>query len=186
MEDPFYSFDFPRRHSEDVSQTQTLFKGSGADIPFAENVEESSGGGAAPTHPLQLYNASTSPAALKIGIRPGLVNNISPTFTDASPAGTLADDPPPLLTITATTHFWLKVVGTFGTGGAADTYVVTIETTATGTAPGSDTLTGTGFTLHRYLGYVTVSGGAITTIFPSPAAKNNTLIAAAGLGIYEF
>jgi hypothetical protein len=112
-----------------------------------------------------LYEASEG-ATLKIGIVPGLVNAISPTFTDASPAGVLSDVPPPLLTITATRHFWLKCVGTFGT---PDTYVVTVESSASSTVPAGTAITGTGFTSYLYIGYATVAGGAITAVL----AQNN-------------
>lgn len=131
-----------------------------------------------PPNWFKLYDATVG-ATLKVGITPGLVNGISPT----TGGGLLSDIPPPLATITATTHFWVKVVGTFGT---PDTYVVTIETAATVTPPAADTLSGTGFTYFRYIGYATVSGGAITSIFPAPSPLPNLRIAAAGLGIFEF
>lgn len=113
-----------------------------------------------------LYDASTTTGGtttLKIGITPGLVNLISPTFTSASPSGTLADSPPPLLTITATTYFWLKCVGTFG---SPDTYVVTVETSSTSAVPSGTAISGTGFTSYWSIGFVTVSGGGITDVTP--------------------
>lgn len=109
-----------------------------------------------------LYDASAG-ATLKVGIAPGLVNLISPTFTGASPSGTLADSPPPLLTITATTYFWLKCVGTFG---SPDTYAVTVEASSTSAVPSGTTITGTGFTSYWSIGSVTVSGGVITAVNP--------------------
>lgn len=117
--------------------------------------------------PFTLYDASSG-GTLKVCIRPGTVNGISPTFTDASPAGVLSDDPPPLLTITATRYFWLKVVATFG---APDTYEVTVENTATGSAPGSEDITATGFESYLYLGRATVASGAISAIH-SPVQTN--------------
>ena len=108
----------------------------------------------------EIYQA----AALGVSIAPGLVNSISPTFTGASPSGTLASMPPPVLTIAATTYFWLKCVGTFG---APDTYVVTVETTSGTTPPAAEAITGTGFTTCILLGPVVVSGGAIISV-PRP------------------
>lgn len=110
--------------------------------------------------PFTLYVASEG-ATLKVGITPGLVNGISPTFTGASPAGELEDLPPPLLTITATRYFWLKCVGTFA---APDTYVITVESNTTGTVPAAESITGTGFTSFLYLGDVTVVSGGISAI----------------------
>lgn len=116
--------------------------------------------------PFTLYDASMTAGSpptttLKVGITPGLVNLVSPTYTGASPAGTLAAVPPPLLTITATTYFWLKCVGTFGT---PDTYVVTVESNTTGTVPAAEAITGTGFTSFLSLGSVAVTAGAITVV----------------------
>lgn len=114
-----------------------------------------------PMPPFTLYAV----AGLTLGITPGLVNGISPTFTGAT-AGTggtllLSSVPPPLLTITGTRYFWLKCVGTFG---ANDTYVVTVESNTTGTVPAAEAITGTGFTSFLALGYVTVTSGSITVI----------------------
>ena len=120
----------------------------------------------APAAPFTLYDASTTSGGtvtLKIGIVAGTVNGISPTFTGASPSGVLSDSPPPVLTITATTYFWLKCVGTFG---SPDSYVVTVETSSTSTVPSGTTITGTGFTSFLSIGSVIVSGGAITSVNP--------------------
>jgi len=118
--------------------------------------------------PFTLYNA-TDGATLKVGIAPGLVNGISPTYTGASPSGELEDNPPPLLTITATTYFWLKVVGTFG---APDTYVVTVESNTTGTTPSGTAISATAFTSFLPIGSVTVASSAITAITPANAGSN--------------
>jgi hypothetical protein len=115
---------------------------------------------AAAPAPFALYDASSG-GTLKVGIRPGTVNGLSPTFTDASPAGVLSDDPAPLLTITATRYFWLKIVATFDD---PDTYVVTVENTATSTPPAAEAITATGFESYLYLGSATVASGAISAI----------------------
>lgn len=111
--------------------------------------------------PFTLYAADP----LAVGITPGFVNGISPTFTGAT-AGTggtllLSSVPPPFKTISATTYFWLKCVGTFA---APDTYVITVESNTTGTAPAAESITGTGFTSFLYLGNVTVVSGGISAI----------------------
>ena len=116
-----------------------------------------------PRLPFAIYESSDG-ATLKIAISNGTVNGISPTFTGASPSGELEDDPPPLLTITATTYFWLKVVATFG---SPDTYVVTVENTSTFSPPDPEAITGTDFTSCLFIGYVTVTSGAITAISQS-------------------
>lgn len=121
-----------------------------------------------PTAQFTLYNASQS-STLKIGIANGLVNGISPTYTGASPSGVLSDSPPPLLTITATTYFWLKCVGVFGT---PDTYTISVEHNTTGTVPSGTAISGTGFTSFFYIGYVAIAGGVITGIYPSNNGAN--------------
>jgi hypothetical protein len=123
-------------------------------------------------NPFTLYDASTTSggvATLKIGITPGLVNSISPSTA----GGTLAATPPPLATITATTHFWLKCVGTFG---EPDTHVVTVETSASATPPAANSLNATGFTTCLYLGYAIVSGGAIASIYSASNPTWSSLI----------
>jgi len=119
-------------------------------------------------NPFTLYNASDG-ATLKVGIAPGLVNGISPTYTGASPSGELEDNPPPLLTITATTYFWLKVVGTFG---SPDTYVVTVESNTTGTTPSGTAISATAFTSFLPIGSATVASGAITAVTPANNGAN--------------
>ena len=120
--------------------------------------------------PFKLYNA-TNGTTLKVGIQPGLVNLISPTFTGASPSGTLAAVPPPLLTITATRYFYLKCVGTFAlVEEDPDTYVVTVENSASPILP-APAISSTGFTSYLYLGHVLVSSGAIIGIEPKLASN---------------
>lgn len=111
--------------------------------------------------PFTLYVAS---GLLAVGITPGLVNGISPTFTGAT-AGTsgtllLSSIPPPLKTISATRYFWIKCVGTFG---APDTYVITIHSDTDETTP-EEEITGSTFTAYKYMGYVEITGGAVSYI----------------------
>jgi hypothetical protein len=152
--------------NEVIAANPPLEAGKGIKITYAAENRLISVLPTAPLAPLPftLYNASEG-ATLKVGIAPGLVNQISPTYTGAT-AGTggtllLSSVPPPLKTISATTYFWLKCVGTFG---ANDTYVVTVESNTTGSVPAAESITGTGFTSCLYLGDATVASGAITAI----------------------
>lgn len=88
-------------------------------------------------------------AANKFQIAAGFVNGEMPTF-----GGTALNDPtPPESTITDTTYYWIKCVGTFGT---PDTYVITIQAeTTVGTPAGTD-ISGTGFVAFFYIGKVEV------------------------------
>jgi hypothetical protein len=128
------------------------------------SAQRQSASSATPPAPFTLYDASTSAGSpptttLKVGITPGLVNGISPSTS----GGLLSAIPPPLETITSTTHFWVRVVATFGT---PDSYVVTIATDTAADAYGDDdeVITSTGFTSYWYLGYAWVSSGAISEI----------------------
>ena len=98
------------------------------------------------TYPFQMTDISVG-ATLKVSIRQGTVNGVYPTGMNATT--------PKEFTITATTTFYLKVVGTFG---APDTYAVTIETTAV-----TESITGTGFVSGYAIGAATVSSGAIVS-----------------------
>lgn len=128
--------------------------------------------------PFTLYDASTG-STLKVGITPGTVNGISPTFTGASPSGTLSATPPPLLTITETTYFFIKVIGTFGD---PDSYVVTVETNTTGDIPSGTEITGTGFTSFLWLGTAPVESGALMV----PESLCSTNLGVESLGNFNF
>ena len=92
----------------------------------------------------------------KIQIIPGFINLEMPTL-----GGTDLDDAtPPEITVTADVWVWLKCVGTFG---SPDTYVGTIETTTTATAPSGTTITATGFVSFRPLGRVDFTAGSPAT-----------------------
>jgi hypothetical protein len=113
--------------------------------------------------PFTLYDASTTTGGtttLKIGVVSGTVNLVVPTLGGVA----LDNVPPPTATITASTWFWLKVVGTFGT---PDTYAVTVETSSTSAVPSGTTITGTGFVSFLSIGSVTIASGAITAIAPA-------------------
>ena len=92
----------------------------------------------------------------KFQVIPGYVNGVMPTLggvainSPVSPATTPAT---PEITVTADVWVWLKCVGTFG---APDSYVVTIETSSTDTAPAGTAITATGFVSFYKIGDVAV------------------------------
>ena len=91
-----------------------------------------------------------------IQIIPGYVNLEMPTLGGTA----LNQATPPEITVTADVWVWLKCVGTFG---SPDTYVVTVETTTTATAPTGTTITATGFISFRPLGSVDFTAGSPAT-----------------------
>ena len=91
-----------------------------------------------------------------IQIIPGYVNLEMPTLGGTA----LNHATPPEITVTADVWVWLKCVGTFG---SPDTYVVTVETTTTATAPTGTTITATGFISFRPLGSVDFTAGSPAT-----------------------
>lgn len=104
--------------------------------------------------PFQPLDLSAS-GALKVGFYYGTVNFVIPTLGGAP----LDITSPPSVTITATTYFWLKCVGTFG---APDSYVVTIEYNTTGTVPGGEAISATNFTSYLPLARADVASGTMT------------------------
>lgn len=94
--------------------------------------------------PLYLVAGSASDT---VQVTPGYVNLEMPTLG----GDPLDDDPIPELTITADTWVWLKTVATYGT---PDTYVVTVETSASSTPPGSPVISEAGFTSYKLVGKV--------------------------------
>jgi hypothetical protein len=97
-------------------------------------------------------------AADKFQIIPGYVNFEMPTLATVA----LDNATPPEITVTADVWVWIKCVGTF-VGVGADTYVVTIETTATEDAPADPSISGTGFTSYRCIGTVDFTSGTPDT-----------------------
>lgn len=95
----------------------------------------------------------------KFQVIPGYVNSLMPTLS----ATALNAATPPEITVTADTWVWIKVVGTFGTGGSGeDEYTVTIETSSTSAPPAGTAISSTGFTSFRAIGeidYTAASGG---------------------------
>ena len=92
----------------------------------------------------------------KYQVRTGTVNAQTPTLGGtALDAGT-----PPEITVTADTYVWIKVVGTFG---SPDTYVITIETSATGAEPAGADITATGFTSYFFVGWIDYTAGSPAT-----------------------
>ena len=88
-------------------------------------------------------------AANKFQISPGVVNGVTPTL-----GGTAIDAAtPPESTITETTYYWLKCVGTFG---SPDSYVVTVQAETTAGVPTGTDISATGFVSFYYIGEVTV------------------------------
>lgn len=88
-------------------------------------------------------------AANKFQVTPGYVNGEMPTLSSVA----LDNSTPPEATISVTTYFWLKCVGTFG---SPDTYVVTVQTETTAGVPTGTDISGTGFVSFYYIGEVTV------------------------------
>ena len=89
------------------------------------------GGGSSSPLPLTLKKGTDVD---DIQIIPGYVNLEMPTLGGTA----LNHATPPEITVTADVWVWLKCVGTFG---SPDTYVVTVETTTTATAPTGTTIT---------------------------------------------
>jgi hypothetical protein len=104
-------------------------------------------GGGGAIKPLTIKQGT---AADKFQIIPGYVNGDMPTLDSTE----LDAATPPESTVTETTYFWIKCVGTFDT---PDTYVVTIETqTAVGVPSGTE-ISATGFVSFYYIGAVEVT-----------------------------
>ena len=109
---------------------------------------------AAKVLPLQIAKATNTEIYITVGVvNYGNYPTISGTPID--------NDPKPLITISAESYIWIKCVGTFG---SPDTYVVTIEKTASSTPPASSAITTTGFTSCFLIGTVGFAGGVITEI----------------------
>lgn len=89
-------------------------------------------------------------AANKFQISPGVVNGVFPTLS----AVAINAATPPESTITETTYYWLKCVGTFG---SPDSFVVTVETDTTEFIPSGTAITATGFVSFYYIGKVDVT-----------------------------
>ena len=92
----------------------------------------------------------------KFQIIPGTVNSEMPTLNPIP----LDAETKPEITVTADTWVWVKCVGTFG---SPDSYVVTIETSATEDVPSGTDITSTGFTSFRGLGRVNFTAGSPNT-----------------------
>ena len=111
--------------------------------------------------PLTLRRGS---AVDKFQVVPGYINLEMPTLSGTD----LDDATPPEITVTADVWVWLKCVGTFGD---PDTYIGTIETTATSATPSGTTITATGFVSFRPIGKVDYTAGTpntyVTTSFHS-------------------
>ena len=97
-------------------------------------------------NPLTIKQGS---AADKFQIVRGVVNGETPTLGGIA----LDTTPTPESTITVSTYYWIKVVGTFGT---PDTYVVTIEAVTTSGVPSGTDISASGFVSFYYIGEVDV------------------------------
>jgi hypothetical protein len=97
-------------------------------------------------------------AANKFQISPGVVNGVTPTLATVA----LDNDPPPEITVSADVWVWVKCVGTFDEYGD-DTYVITIETTATSSSPAGSEITATEFTSFRSIGKIDFTSGSPNT-----------------------
>ena len=126
------------------------------DAPFDNWVPESTAASApVVTHPFKLTDASVG-AALKVKIQFGLVNGVIPGGMGDP------DDPDLTLAFSGTRYFWLKCVGTFGT---PDTYVITVEQTASESMPAGSSISTTGFTSFILIGIAFVSGSSISSLY---------------------
>lgn len=110
------------------------------------------GGGAEAPKPLTLRAGTT---AAKLQVVPGYANSIMPTLATVA----LDAETPPEITVTADIWFWLKCVGTFG---VSDSYVFTIETSATSAVPTGTAITGTGFVSYLLIGAAAFADDAAT------------------------
>lgn len=107
------------------------------------------GGESTPPEPLTIIQGS---AANKFQIVPGYVNTLMPTLSGtALNAGTA-----PEITVSANKWVWVKCVGTFGD---PDSYVVTIETSTSGSVPAGTEITAYGFVSFRLIGSVGFAAG---------------------------
>ena len=121
--------------------------------------------------PFTLFGfTETDPAAAKITVAPGMVNNIVPTIGGTS----LAAVPAPTITVTgASGQIWMAV--TVDGAGDATAAVITNETVE---PEDTDTMK------HRLIGTWTASGGAFTSVTPILNA-NQTLYLCNGTAIWE-
>lgn len=110
-------------------------------------------GGGGEIKPLTI---SQGTAENKFQVVPGYVNSLMPTLSSTA----LDAATPPEITVTADVWVWIKVVGTFGT---PDSYVATIETSATSATPSGTDITATGFTSFRSIGKVDYTAGSPAT-----------------------
>lgn len=92
----------------------------------------------------------------KFQIVPGYVNSVMPTLVGTA----LNNATAPEFTVAADTYAWIKCVGTFGT---PDTYVATIETSATAAVPAGTDISATGFVSYFYIGKVIYATGTPDT-----------------------
>jgi len=92
----------------------------------------------------------------KYRITNGVVNSVAPTLGGVL----LSHTTPPEFTVTATTHAWVKCVGTFGT---PDSYVITIHAQTAADVPYGTDITATGFTSFYYIGDVEFTAGSPAT-----------------------
>ena len=120
-----------------------------------DSVQVPRGGGGGSSSPLPLTLKKGTDVD-DIQIIPGYVNLEMPTLGGTA----LNHATPPEITVTADVWVWLKCVGTFG---SPDSYVVTVETTTTATAPTGTTITATGFISFRPLGSVDFTAGSPAT-----------------------
>ena len=97
----------------------------------------------------------------KIQVTPGYANTAMPTIsTVALDAAT-----PPEITITAaSTHVWLKYVGSFDVNGVQTSGTATIETNTSITPPAGTTITPTSFTTYRRLAWIEKTGSGADTV----------------------
>lgn len=128
------------------------------------------------TNPFKLYDASAFSGippvpTFKVGFSPGgKVNGVIPTIGGVPLwSETDPDYVQPTITVTATRHFFLKVVATFG---SPDTYTVTIESNNSISPPAGSALTASGFTGYTYIGSAAISG--------SPSVMTLNSVATAG------
>jgi len=113
----------------------------------------------------------------KYRITPGFVNGETPTLGGVA----INAATPPEFTVTASTYFWIKCVGTFG---SPDSFVVTIHTQTAATEPAGTAITGTGFTSFRFIGLVSFTAGSPATYYINPQHGGGNL-GVVSFGLYN-
>ena len=141
-----------------LSSLQELGGSTSYDYSPKQDSSGGGGGGGGDTVTLPILGLQiASSSSTKVYITEGTVNSQYPTLNGTA----INNATPPTLTISSKSWIWIKCVGVFG---ATDSYTITIVKTSTDAAPSEPAITTTGFTSCFLIGYVEVSGSAISSI----------------------